>query len=590
MKTLAYDVETTSLYPYEGGEVFAYSTCDEQGNGEVRRLDGPKLRQIRSRKKLEALWSDTSIAKTMHNAKFDLTYTEKTLGRRLDDHEIHCTHKMSHILQSHHPHHRLKDLAWELGGYPRDDEEDVKKSSRGSEVNYQGVAEYKMDRYQMRDAERGMLLHLLFYPEIQANPEWNECYQMEMKLIRTTMRMEARGVMIHRGRCEGLVTRLQRDVKKLKAQLDDINGTPFNPGSGPQLRRLLFGKLKMPVLERTKKSKEPRTNKDTIRMLHEEHPHPVLDLILKWRSYSKGITTIESYMDLADDDDILHPNINTCKARTSRESITRPPLQTVEKTGVLLNPFPVPARMGFRPRPGYVNFHLDYSGIEMRLLIHYSEDPRMTAILNAPGGDVHAAAAEIFYERQFTSLDPSSKMWKSLRDAAKNANFAKPYGASAIKIAKTLGIQGNLALRRVRNYEQTFPGLSELGKRTSRWVREYGYVLTAFGRRLFVPKNKPYIGLNYRIQGTAAGVLKRAQNRVHDYLERATGGEVGIILPIHDEIVIEFPRNRLQDQFDVLRDIRDLMMDFPMFNVPLEVECEVSTSSWERLHKVEILN
>ena len=81
--------------------------------------------------------------------------------------------------------------------------------------------------------------------------------------------------------------------------------------------------------------------------------------------------------------------------------------------------------------------------------------------------------------------------------------------------------------------------------------------------------------------------MKRAQNRVHRYLEDATGGEVGIILPIHDEIVIEYPRERLKDLQDILGSIRDLMVDFPMFNVPLEVDGKISTSSWAKATKVD---
>ena len=90
------------------------------------------------------------------------------------------------------------------------------------------------------------------------------------------------------------------------------------------------------------------------------------------------------------------------------------------------------------------------------------------------------------------------------------------------------------------------------------------------------------------IQGGGAGIVKRGQNRVHHYLQEATGGEVGIILPIHDEIIIEYPRNRLKDRMDILPGIVKRMVDFPQLRVPLEVEIKVSTSDWENAKEVKI--
>jgi DNA polymerase-1 len=113
-------------------------------------------------------------------------------------------------------------------------------------------------------------------------------------------------------------------------------------------------------------------------------------------------------------------------------------------------------------------------------------------------------------------------------------------------------------------------------------VRATGGVKTTLGRFLRVPRDQAYAGVNYKIQGTAAQILKRAQARVHAWLERETDGEAGLLMPIHDELIIEWPRRRLGQAQAGWREIRSLMIDFPQFNVPLDVEVDVSTESWAK--------
>lgn len=589
MHYLAYDTETTGLYPHHGDNMFAYSTTDENWKSVVQRLDGSELRQIRGKKKLAQLWADEkkkSEGKVAHNLKFDLSFTEKALGKRLDGHEAHCTHKMSHILQNHHYDHSLDHLAWELAEYPRID---AKMKRLGKLCGgYKNVPEDKMSEYQKHDTERGMLLFKFFYPKILANPQYREIYQTEIDLIWATMRMEQRGLKVDSKRTNKMIANLRDDILRVREDLFARVGRRFNPNSDPELRKVLYRDLALPVLKRTGKTKEASTDKHVLLRLREEHPHPIIENILKLRAYSKGVKALESYLELSDNDDVLHPTINTCGAITGRESSEHPNLQNVQKTGVLLNPYPVPAREAFRPRPGYILVFIDYAGIEMRLLVHYAEEPKMLECLNHGDGDVHSLAASVFYGSRFTDLSIGSDQRSSLRSAAKNANFAIPYGAGAAKVAQTLGLLPARGMAAYKRYKSVFPRLCGLTKTVSSWVFAEGYVQTVFGRKLHVSKAKAHSGTNYLIQGTAAGVLKRAQNRVHKYNEHQTGGEVKLLLPIHDEIVLEFPRNRLGELNDYLRDVRRLMIDFPQFNVPMDIGISISTYSWEHKKKLAI--
>lgn len=545
----------------------------------VHRLDGSKLRQGQSKRALAKLWTDTKTAKVIHNAKFDLAMTEMQLGKRLDDHTIDCTLMMSHVLQNDHPDHSLDMLCWELAGHPRIDK--AIKQMGQKLGGFHKIPEHIMNNYQRADALRGMLLYRFFWPMIKSNPKTLDVYNTEIDLIWTTLRMEQRGIMLHRKATAKLQEDLDEQVQIDRGNLHALAHGEINVNSSPQLRRLLYKNLGFPVLALTKKQKLPSTGKLVLMQLRDTYNNPILDLILRIRSYQKGITTLQSYLDLADANGIIHPNINTCGPITGRESCTNPNLQNVAKEDVLLNPFPVPARRVFRPRPGYVNFHIDYAGIELRLIVHYAQDPIMLECIQN-NNDPHNIACEIFYQSKFTNA--TGKQRVMYRSAGKNTHFAICYGANGFKVGQALGLdraQGFAALNRYRN---TCPNMANFTRIAARRVQREGAVYTVFGRCIKVP-GKPYTGANYLIQGTAAEIIKRAQNRVHKIFERDTGGEVKLLLPIHDEIIFEVPRKRLNDMKDVLSTVRNAMLDFPQFDVPLEIDTSITTSNWANKKK-----
>jgi DNA polymerase I len=583
MQVISYDTETTSLNR-RAGDVFSFSTCDYDGKSKVFRLDGSHLRQVQGRLALGKLWGDEGrgIAKVMHNAKFDLGFTEKLLGKKLTEHPFHDTMLMSHVLQNHHPGHGLKELCWELGGIPKDDEDAIKVYTRGGR-SYQNVPEELMEKYQHRDAQRAMLLYRFFWPKLSAHKDWLEVYQNERDVIPVTLAMENRGVMLHVQRCKALIAKLEGDTRSVLDQIEAETGERFSPSSD-KFRWYLYQKLRLPILQKTK-SGIPSTDKEVLMELRKQHPLKIIDLALMYRSWSRGVSMLQSYLELADGEGVLHPNIRTCAAITGRESCSEPNLQNVEKTGVLLNPYPVPARTIFRPRPGYVNFHIDYSGQEMRLLVHYSGDEILVDTIRR-GGDVHMPATLIFWGEMFKSL--SKEEQKTKRTASKNTNFCISYGGAIAQAASTLGMDSTTFVARYRLYKATFPRLVTLMGEIVRQVKSCGYITTAFGRRLHVPKDQAYMGTNYLIQGTGAEMLKRAQVRVHQYLESATGGELKLLLPIHDELIIECPRARLKDAQDILRNVCQVMTDFGgRFKVPMGAEVSIATVDWA--HKQDFL-
>jgi DNA polymerase-1 len=233
---------------------------------------------------------------------------------------------------------------------------------------------------------------------------------------------------------------------------------------------------------------------------------------------------------------------------------------------------------------------VDYAGIEMRLIVDRAEEEVLIQALR-DGVDIHQMMSAVWYgdwvrpAMRWSSADPALR--KTLRGAGKNANFAKPYGAAAEKIATTLGL----------TLEETMPGLKEFCKRwprvayftniSAKKVVDNGHIRTAFHRRLNVQRDTAYAGANYDIQGTAAGILKRAQVRIGQYL-RKNCSEVRMILPIHDELIFSFPRKLLPYREEILRNISSIMTTMPEIRVPLEVEWKSTTTTWDAARELKL--
>lgn len=570
--------------------MFAFSTCDKVGNTEVYRGDGPKKRRVSYRERLETIWARRNrlkIEKICHNARFDCTMTASALDMPLSEmrqHTIHETMALSHLYNNRRRSHSLDQLSWELLKHPRDLDDAVHQYKRlpGAMKN---CPEFLCDKYQRADVRRAMLLYLGLSKKVKDMGLW-DIYRMECDLVWTTMAIESRGMYLDEKRANKLQDELRVAADKALEDFQAIVGKRVDLNDNT-VRRVLFETMDFPVIKMTD-TDLPSVDKFVLGELKKQTGHPIFDAILKCKSYRKGVTSIESYKGFADAGGIIRPNIHPYKASTSRQACTRPNLHNVEREDRFVNPFPIPARRAFGPEPGYVNYHIDYAGIQVRQAVHYSQDPEFLRIFRE-GGDPHHEAAKEFYGSRYTNLKMRSKKQKLMRGAAKNGNFEVIFAGGMDTLAHTLGLPRAEIAPGWKRYKARFSKMADLNRRDSADVRANGHVVTAFGRILRVARNKAYVGTNHRIQGGEAGVLKRAEIRVDNYLTEATGDEVGIILPVHDELIIRCPRGRIRDfEHDCLPKVRELMMDFPEFSLPLEVEAEVSIQDWTKKKPVTI--
>lgn len=247
----------------------------------------------------------------------------------------------------------------------------------------------------------------------------------------------------------------------------------------------------------------------------------------------------------------------------------------------------------------------DYSGIELRLIAEASGEEELIQMFHDDpiNADPHTIAAELLYGDIFTDLDTCFKFFKVnpkkdidneykkckkiLRSAAKNASFAKAYIARLPKLLKTLMLTYEQAEPGYYRYEQRWPKVFYFSDNVIKEVKEKGYIETPFGPYLYAPKDQLYILGNYKIQHMAAKILKRAIVKCNYYYKEAFNNLVKIILDIHDEMVIKFPRKFLKREDEFIINTTKLMIDCPEIKIPLAAEWKMTTTTWDRAKEID---
>jgi len=573
----AFDFETTGLQPYHGDRPFSYAICDVEGNEKI--FDAPLVN-------LQKFFNDTSIAKIAHNVKFEMSMLSVSGVRVPDNTEWHDTMILYQLLNNLAPKgsFSLDHIAWELGGWPRDLDAEISRMGE-SYGGYQYVPRHLMHKYQKADVQRTMLIFLTLYPAVQKNPALHAEYLNEIRLLRTTQKMEQRGIMLDMQGVEDTIAMCRREVQRSLDDIKNLTGEAYDPAKPAQVRKLLYSKYKLPILGYTNTGL-PGTGKDLLVELRNTTGHPIVDMIQRFRSYQKGGSIINGYRELADVNNIIHPNIKTNHDSTGREACDSPNMQNVSKKENLKNPYIVPARQCFRARPGMMLWDVDEAQIELRLIVDRANCTGMISRL-AKGEKLHEIAAKTFFGSRFKSKSKS----KPLYDAAKNGHFMLWYsgGRGGETFQKALTIPSIEAQAAADAYARSFPEVRTFLTQGKKETDATGYTLTAFGRPLEVPHNKHYAWFNYNIQGTAASIIKHAQNRIDAGWE----WDGGLALTVHDSIMFETPIEDFEDVKSVQRKkmlslVKSAMVEFDNIKVPLDVEANCGTGRWSDLEETNL--
>jgi DNA polymerase-1 len=372
---------------------------------------------------------------------------------------------------------------------------------------------------------------------------------VETPLIAVLAAMEWEGIGIDRASFAQLTTEARADLARLEKGLYAAAGTEFNLLSTPQLRQLLFDKLQLPVLKKTKTG--PSTDAEVLEELA-LMGHEVPRLLLEYREVSKLLST---YLEALPGEvnpvtGRIHTTFNQIGAATGRLSSNDPNLQNIPvrtARGEVI-------RRAFVPRPGWKYVVADYSQIELRLLAHLSRDEAFVDAFRR-AGDIHRETAALIFGVSAGSVTPEQ------RSRAKTINFATIYGQGPHALARQLGIPFAEARRFIDGYFERFSGVRAFLDRAVADARDKGYAETILGRRRYIPELRDRnfnirafgerTATNSPIQGSAADLIKVAMIGVARALEGSYRAR--LVLQIHDELIVESPADEAAEVAAILR-------------------------------------
>ena len=365
--------------------------------------------------------------------------------------------------------------------------------------------------------------------------------QIELPLCSVLFEMEKEGVLIDTTQLSQFGQMLSERIGACERLIFDFAGEPFNINSTKQLGELLFEKLGLPPVKKTKTGYA--TNADVLEKL--KGKHPIVPAIMDYRMLTKLKSTYaDGLLKVIGSDGRVHTTFQNLVTATGRLSSTEPNLQNI----------PVRTDMGaeirkmFIPREGYVLVDADYSQIELRVLAHIADDSVMQQAFR-DNLDVHTVTASQVFGVPHDSVTPLQ------RRHAKAVNFGIVYGISEFSLAEDIGVSRYEAKAYIDSYLSNYQGVKNYMRQVVEQARQLGYTQTIYGRRRQIPELKSTnfnirqgaerIALNSPIQGTAADLMKMAMIRVHNALVEQFPA-ARLILQVHDELIVECPEEQAE--------------------------------------------
>lgn len=404
-------------------------------------------------------------------------------------------------------------------------------------------------------------------------------WDLEMPLAEVLANIEMNGVRVDPTELTKNSQNIADDLQKIEEQVYEYAGEKFNIGSPKQLGEILFGKMQIIKNAKLTKSKQYQTGEEILTKLIAKHP--IVSLILEWRTLSKLKSTYIDALPLLINPETgrIHTTFQQTVTSTGRLSSTNPNLQNI----------PIRTERGREVRKAFVAatddaliLAADYSQVELRIAASVSEDTNMIAAFRGHE-DIHTATAALVYNV------PAREVTAEQRRHAKTVNFGILYGISAFGLADRLHIPQQEARALIENYDQSFPGIKKFMNQLMENARTDGYVETLLGRRRYIRditssnailrKAAERNAINAPIQGTAADLIKIAMVNIYRELKKRNL-KSKMILQVHDELVFEVYKDELQEVQEL---VKNLMENAMQLTVNLEVSMNYG-NSWYEAH------
>jgi DNA polymerase-1 len=480
----------------------------------------------------------------------------------------------SYLLEPGRREHELDSLALQRLGHSAMTREDLCGRGRSATP----VAECHLDRVRDHACEKADLvlrLQELLEPQLDEYHLDGLYRDVEGPLVPVLADMEQAGIGIDTDFFRETAGRLEKELRLIEQDIYKEAGEEFNINSTPQLREILFEKMDLPVIKKTKTG--PSTDASVLEELAGEG-HRIPNLILEYRQLDKLKSTYVDALPLlvSSATGRIHTSFNQAVAATGRLSSSDPNLQNIPirtEVGAEL-------RKGFVPAEGMRFISADYSQIELRVLAHLSGDETFTRAFRSDE-DIHRETAALVFEVDVDDVTAE------MRAAAKTINFATIYGIGPYALSKQLGTSVQDAKTFIDNYFERLPDVRRYLDRQIERAYEDGYVETLTGRRRYIPevKSKNYnirqfgerAATNAPVQGSAADIIKIAMIDIHAELAGREDGS-RMLLQVHDELLFEAPSAAVQE---IAALVTDRMEGAFELDVPLRVEVGTGQSWYE---------
>ena len=512
-------------------------------------------------------------------AGHDLKATAHVLANRgIDLQPIKAdVHLASYVLNSVTSRHVLEDIARHYLDQSPIELESLTGKGRGK-LTKKAVAPAAMLDYAAQRADLILRASLYLEHELAADSRLEGIYRLfELPLVNVLRTMEQNGITLDRVALARQSDELGTQLNKLELEAHALAGEAFNLGSPKQLQAILYEKLGLPMLKKTKTG-QPSTAEPVLAELAQDYELP--RVILEQRSLAKLKSTYADKLPLQVNANTgrIHSTFQQAVAATGRLSSTDPNLQNI----------PIRTAEGRRVRQALVSapdmllLAADYSQVELRIMAHLSQDPGLLKAFSS-AQDVHrATAADVFG----VALD---EVTGEQRRSAKAINFGLIYGMSAFGLANQIGVSRGEAGETIERYFEKYPGVRTYMDETQALADEKGYVETLFGRRLYLPdihagngmlrKAAQRTAINAPMQGTAADIIKRAMIDIQNWLNEGSI-DARMLLQVHDELVFEVSERDLPLLVD---GVRFRMVSAAALDVPLVVDIGTG-KNWDEAH------
>jgi DNA polymerase-1 len=564
-RVVSIDIETTSPSPVSA-EIVGISLCWDAGEAcyipiSHKYLGVPEqLKMEVVLKALKPILEDREIKKYGQNIKYDAIVL-KRYGVEVEGICFDCM-LAGYILDPDGAPHNLEKIASKYLSHTKTPYAQVVGKEK---VSFENVKIEKATAYACEDADLVFRLVPILEEELKKRGLYNLLIEIELPLVKVLAEIEINGVKIDTGYLKRLSAQLNSKLMELRKRAWDIAGESFNLDSPQQVSKILYEKIGLKPLKRTKTGYS--TDVGVLEKLAKKHALP--KIILEHRLLAKLKNTyIDSLPELINlQTGRIHTSYNQAVAATGRLTSSDPNLQNI----------PVKSEEGRQIREafiadkGYYLMSADYSQIELRVLADVSGDENLQSAFKQDR-DIHTqTASEVF------GVLPE-KVDYEMRRKAKAINFGIAYGLSPYGLSEELDISDSEARRYIQRYFERYPKVKKHIEKTLENARKAGFVETKFKRRRYIGNlsatstilrdRAERIAINAPIQGTAADIIKIAMVKLFKRLKRE-GLDARIIMQVHDELVLEVAEKDLNRAERV---VREEMQNAVKLSVPLKVE------------------